>query len=265
MTIHSEGINTHGNEKLINAAEAMTADEIHQHPMAALDKLRALARELRAVEKAHTPTDDDRGDLIGAASAAFKARGGAPDWEEDAIARDLILRWHLRGFEDGEKFGRRSEVPEPSAEPKHDDSCSEWCNHCAVCGVGTRYGSRCPGHYQNQPQSEPSDAAMSNVSINGVRQTWQQMYEQEHEAHVALQGYRTMLADLDRNASGRHQGDYDSYATGNGGISAGNPHLTTGQTVGYDIGGRAYVVPEPRDRGTLSAWLPAVTEQGENR
>ncbi|UTT53789.1 hypothetical protein [Microbacterium maritypicum] len=32
---------------LINAAESMTPDEIHQHPMAALDKLRALAREMR--------------------------------------------------------------------------------------------------------------------------------------------------------------------------------------------------------------------------
>jgi hypothetical protein len=47
------------NEKLIDAAEAMTADEIHQHPMAALDKLRALARELRAVEKAHTPESSE--------------------------------------------------------------------------------------------------------------------------------------------------------------------------------------------------------------
>lgn len=35
-------------EKLINAAESMTPDEIHRHPMAAVDKLRALARELRA-------------------------------------------------------------------------------------------------------------------------------------------------------------------------------------------------------------------------
>ena len=34
---------------LIEAAESMTPDEIHQHPMAARDKLRALARELRTV------------------------------------------------------------------------------------------------------------------------------------------------------------------------------------------------------------------------
>lgn len=113
-----------------------------------------------------------------------------------------------------------------------------------------------PDHLRTQePQAEPSDAHLSNVSINGVRQTWQQLYESEHEAHVALQGYRTMLADLDRNATGRHQGDYDTLVPG--GISEGNPHLTTGAVIGYDIGGRAYVVPEPRDRGTLSAWVRA--------
>lgn len=110
----------------------------------------------------------------------------------------------------------------------------------------------------------PSEAHLSNVSINGVRQTWQQLYEREHEAHLELQGYRGMLSDLDRNANGRHHGDYDSFVPG--GISEGNPRLTTGDVIGYDIGGRAYVVPEPRDRGTLSAWGPvAVTEQGENR
>lgn len=48
------------NEKLIDAAESMTADEIHQHPMVALDKLRALARELRAAETALPATDDER-------------------------------------------------------------------------------------------------------------------------------------------------------------------------------------------------------------
>lgn len=47
-------------EKLIDAAESMTADEIHQHPMAALDKLRALARELRDAMEALTSTDDER-------------------------------------------------------------------------------------------------------------------------------------------------------------------------------------------------------------
>jgi hypothetical protein len=108
---------------------------------------------------------------------------------------------------------------------------------------------------------EPSDEHLSNVTINGVRQTWQQLYELEHAQHVALQGYRRMLADLDRNATGRHQGDHDTFVPG--GISEGNPHLTTGVVIGYDIGGRAYVVPEPRDRGTLAAWMPAAKEGAE--
>jgi len=64
-------------------------------------------RLLAAFEKAHTPTDGERLDIISAASDAFKARGGAPDWEEDAVARDLIIRWHLRGFEDGLAAGFR--------------------------------------------------------------------------------------------------------------------------------------------------------------
>lgn len=119
------------NEKLIEeAAKAIYAlDPDRQawdgdaygflEPGAERGRKRAIAQAgaaLAVFEKAHTPTDDERRDLIGAASAAFEARGGAPDWEEDAIARDLIIRWHLRGFEDGEKFGRRSEVPEPSAD-----------------------------------------------------------------------------------------------------------------------------------------------------
>lgn len=57
---------------------------------------------------------------------------------------------------------RSSVVTEPSAEPKHDESCAEWCNHCQVCGEGILYGSRCRAHYQNQsePQAEPSDAEL---------------------------------------------------------------------------------------------------------
>lgn len=46
----------------------------------------------------------------------------------------------------------------PRPEPKHDETCAEWCNHCAVCGEGIRYGSRCREHYQNLTQGKPSDA-----------------------------------------------------------------------------------------------------------
>ncbi|RBO73507.1 hypothetical protein [Microbacterium sp. H6] len=44
----AQGEPSDAHRALIDAAESMTPDEIHQHPMAALDKLRALARELRA-------------------------------------------------------------------------------------------------------------------------------------------------------------------------------------------------------------------------
>lgn len=41
-------------------------------------------------------------------------------------------------------------TPNPTpAEPKHDDYCDEWCNHCIVCGTGTLYGSLCSDHRSN--------------------------------------------------------------------------------------------------------------------
>lgn len=91
---------------------------------------------------------------------------------------------------------------------------------------------------------------LSNISIDGERQTWRQLYEREHEKVLDLEGYQIMLSDLDRNENGRHEGDVDG-----GAPSQGNPHLTTGQVLGYSIHGRwKYVVPEPRRRGDLDAW-----------
>lgn len=95
---------------------------------------------------------------------------------------------------------------------------------------------------------------LSNHSVNGVRQTWQQLYEREHAAKVELEDYRLMLGDLDRNEHGRHEGDVDGGDPT--GASQGNPHLKTGDVLGYSIGGyrRKYVVPEPRLRGDIKAW-----------
>lgn len=85
---------------------------------------------------------------------------------EDA-ARMAIDKVIAAGF-------RRTEVPEPSAEPKHDESCAEWCNHCQVCGEGIRFGSRCREHYLNQPQGEPSDAQVEAAAraIYGGDHAW---------------------------------------------------------------------------------------------
>jgi hypothetical protein len=88
---------------------------------------------------------------------------------------------------------------------------------------------------------------------DGVEQTWKQLYEREHAALLRMQAFPRMLSDLDRNANGRHEGDIDGGVVP-GGVSAGNPHLTTGDTIGYDIGGNRYVVPRPDLRGDIEAW-----------
>lgn len=101
-----------------------------------------------------TPTNDEREVArVFAEAVGWRWDGLEPFWQEQFIeaARKTA------GF-------RRTEVPEPSAEPKHDESCAEWCNHCTVCGEGIRYGSRCREHYQNQPQGEPSDAIVKVVA-----------------------------------------------------------------------------------------------------
>lgn len=91
---------------------------------------------------------------------------------------------------------------------------------------------------------------LSNVTIDGEQQTWEQLYHREHAKVIHLQGYRTMLTDLCRNEHGRHEGDIDGAAP-----SQGNPHLKTGDVIGYSLGGSwKYVVPEPRQRGDLDAW-----------
>jgi hypothetical protein len=93
----------------------------------------------------------------------------------------------------------------------------------------------------------------SNISVNGVRQTWQQLYEREKARRIALEGYALMLSDLSRNEHGRHQGDVDSFDPT--GISQGNPHLRIGDVIGYSLGGSwKYVVPDPLLRGQLDAW-----------
>lgn len=91
---------------------------------------------------------------------------------------------------------------------------------------------------------------LSTISVGQRRLTWQQVAIDREERLRKLEALGTMLADLDRNRNGRHEGDVDS-----GTVSLGNPHLATGQTIGYSIHGRfAYVVPEPRLRGDVEAW-----------
>lgn len=102
-----------------------------------------------------------------------------------------------------------------------------------------------------------SDLSNISITVDGelVQQTWQQLYEREKTERLRLEGYARMLSDLDRNEHGRHEGDVDGQSP-----SLGNPHLRTGDVIGYSLGGSwKYVVPEPRLRGNLDAWkVPAL-------
>lgn len=35
----------------------------------------------------------------------------------------------------------------------HHVGCDEWCNHCALCGVGVLYGARCREHLGIYPET----------------------------------------------------------------------------------------------------------------
>lgn len=149
---------TDHDEKLRSAIATFdaTANALPDKPQAAYVVVEAARLALAVFEKALgeatvTPTDDERAnenDLLD-----FLSKGEAWQAIRGMDAPGLATELATAGF-------RRSEIPEPSAEPKHDESCAEWCNHCQACGEGIRYGSRCREHYQNQPQAEPSDAQL---------------------------------------------------------------------------------------------------------
>lgn len=221
-------------EKLIESVRDIPTITRMSH-VTQIEKIGELRDALIAAERAYTPTDDERATIIAELRWLAEAREKYQTDTFPSIAREVQTSRHLADI-----LERKVPVAEGGAGFGWIPSWlwDEW----------DQMRQHAP-----EPQGEPSDAHLSNASINGVRQTWQQLYEREHEAYLELQGYRGMLSDLDRNAGGRHEGDYDSFVQG--GISQGNPHLTTGDVIGYDIGGRAYVVPEPRDRGTLAAWI----------
>lgn len=98
---------------------------------------------------------------------------------------------------------------------------------------------------------------LSNVTINGERQTWQQLYERESAARERLEAFRRILSDLSRCSHGRHKGDICSNC---GGPSLGNPHAIPGSVIGYDIGGRPYVVPAKAQFASPEEW--AGTKEG---
>ena len=107
-------------------------------------------------------------------------------------------------------------------------------------------------------RAEAAEAALaSNVSINGVQQTWHQLYERENAQREELEAYRRMVADLSRCEHGRHRGDMCSHC---GGPSHGNLLLPPGMIVGHDISGRQYIVPS--DHFSLKGWLGEEAGEG---
>lgn len=77
--------------------------------------------------------------------------------------------------------------------------------------------------------------------------------EDQHENYITrlIAG---VLADLDRCQHGRHTADPCGSCPQ--GQSAGNPHLTVGQQIGYGIHGDPIYVPHPDDRWVPEAWRP---------
>lgn len=77
-------------ERLIDAAENMTPDEIHQHPMAAFDKMRALARELRLMRSGVVAEE--------------------PEWEYGRLIGEAPYQWLLGSSDISSATHRRTKA-----------------------------------------------------------------------------------------------------------------------------------------------------------
>ena len=42
---------------------------------------------------------------------SFKAHGDAPTWQDDPVARDAAIRWHMRGFNDALAVLEKAHAP----------------------------------------------------------------------------------------------------------------------------------------------------------
>ena len=45
------------------------------------------------------------------------------------------------------------------APAQHNRGCTEWCNHCALCGKGVLYGARCIEHMGVYPSADQGVSA----------------------------------------------------------------------------------------------------------
>ena len=144
-------------EQLIEKAAKAILDEAGVLPSERYDEMWELARRdaraaLAVFEEANTPTDDEREALADVLDDCLQSltdtRGICYPLADAALAA---------GFHRTEQ-----------GEPKHTKGCIDWCNHCQVCGEAIKYGSRCPSHYLNQVQGEPSDARIRQAVLDGL-------------------------------------------------------------------------------------------------
>lgn len=85
--------------------------------------------------------------------------------------------------------------------------------------------------------------------------TWREVAAQQEEELARLRLFQSIVSDLDRNPNGRHEGDAD--VGDHTGVSQGNPKFTTGDVVGYQIGGRPILMPPRGKRHDPAEWLRA--------
>jgi len=97
------------------------------------------------------------------------------------------------------------------------------------------------------------ESEMSGTSIGGKRLTWRELAEWQQEKIAHLSKFQSIVFDLDRNESGRHEGDVDSYDPT--GTSQGNPFISTGSTFGYTFSRIPIVMPPRERRHDPDAWL----------
>jgi hypothetical protein len=105
-----------------------------------------------------------------------------------------------------------------------------------------------PAIYSDQYRYETGPDGESHL----VPLTWRQVAEDRAADLSRLQPFVTLINDLDRNPNGRHEGDAD--VGDPTGVSHGNPRLRTGDVLGWDIGGTAYVMPPRGLRHDPTAW-----------
>lgn len=98
-----------------------------------------------------------------------------------------------------------------------------------------------------------TDDVWSNVTLNGRRMKWRELYEAERAARIDSDRWKAMVLDLDRSPAGRHEGDSENQDPS--GVSRGNPRFVAGDVIGWDISGRAYVFPPRAERWRFESWL----------